>query len=97
MGISVWNGYKDEIIKDNYIENSLIEKSFKLVIITNKMDGSEDQLFEGFYIINKLADSNKAKLENNSKNNRELNLNLEENDEEFGEYEIGEESDFEEI
>ena len=23
MGISVWNGYKDEIIKDNYIENSL--------------------------------------------------------------------------
>ena len=97
--LSVRNGYKDEISKENYIENSLIEKSFKLVAITNKMDGSEDQIFDGFDIINQLADlKNEAnvKLENNSKNNGDLNLNLEENEEEGGEYEIEEESDSEE-
>ena len=97
--LSVWNGYKDEISKENYIENSLIEKSFKLVGITNKMDGSEDQIFDGFDIINKLSNlKNEAKenLENNYTNNSELNLNLKENDEEGGEYELEEESDSEE-
>ena len=43
---------KTKLIKEKYIENNLIEKSFKLVGITNKMDGSEDQLFDGFDIIN---------------------------------------------
>ena len=57
------------------------------------MDGSEDQIFDGFDIINQLADLNNeanVKLENNSKNNGDLNLNLEENEEEGGEYEIEE-------
>ena len=92
------NGYKDEISKKNYIENSLIEKSFRLDGITNKMDGSDNQIYNGFDIINQLADLKneaKVKLENNSKNNGDLNLNLEENDEEGGEYEIEEESDSE--
>ena len=48
-------GYKDEISKENYIENSLIEKSIKLVSMTNKMDGSEDQIFDCFDIINPLT------------------------------------------
>ena len=43
---------KTKLIKEKYIDNNLIEKSFKLVGITNKMDGSEDQLFDGFVIIN---------------------------------------------
>ena len=57
------------------------------------MDGSEDQIFDGFDIINQLSDlKNEAnvKLENSSKNNGDLNLNLEENEEEGGEYEIEE-------
>jgi hypothetical protein len=62
------------------------------------MDGSDNQIYNGFDIINQLADLKyepKVKLENNSKNNGDLNLNLEENDEEGGEYEIEEESDSE--
>lgn len=97
--LSVWNGYKDEINKDKYIKNNLIEKSFKLVDITNKMDGSEAQLFDGFDIINQLIDlKNETNdlFENKSKNNDALNLNLEENEEEGGNYEIEEESDSEE-
>ena len=97
--LSVWNGYKDEINKEKYIENNLLEKSFKLVGITNKMDGSEDQLFDGFDIINQLIDlknETNELFENKSKNNDALNLNLEENEEEGGDYEIEEESDSEE-
>jgi hypothetical protein len=97
--LSIWNGYKDEISKENYIENSLIEKSFKLVAITNKMDGSEDQIFDGFDIINQLEylkNEANVKLENNSENNSGSNLNLDENEEEGGEYEIEEESHSEE-
>jgi len=76
--LSLWNGYKNEISKENYIENSLNQKSFKLVGITNKMDGNEDQIFDGFDINNQLTDLKneiKVKLENNSKNNDGLNLN----------------------
>jgi len=64
------------------------------------MDGSEDYLFDCFYIINELMDVNdkiKIIVDNNSNIHGNIKFNFESNKEEGGEYEIEEESDNEEF
>ena len=63
--IDIWNRYKDAINKENYIEKELIEKSFKIISITNDMDGNEYLLFDGFDFINQLADLKETIIDNN--------------------------------
>lgn len=56
--VDVWNRYIDITIKNEYIPKDLVIKSFKITGISNLMDGSEDDKFDGFYLINKLSDLN---------------------------------------
>lgn len=54
--VDVWNGYKDITIKNEYIPKVLVIKCFKITGISNLMDGSEDDKFDGFDLINELSD-----------------------------------------
>ena len=54
--VNVWNIYKDITKKNEYIPKVLVIKSFKITGISNLMDGSEDDKFDGFDLINELSD-----------------------------------------
>ena len=60
MDISgIWLNNSNEY---NYISRDCIIKAFKITGISNKLDGSEDEIFDGYNIINELSE----KKEDNS-------------------------------
>ena len=68
--VKIWFGKKE--IDNEYISPEIIIKSFLITGITNCLDGSEDEIFDGYYVINRLLDdNNKEKCENNYKNDDE--------------------------
>lgn len=59
----IWNDYCNEysgIIKENII------KSFKITRFSNKSDGSEDFIFDGYEIINNLNKKSESEESNDS-------------------------------
>jgi len=54
----IWNNSKNEY---EYINKETVIKSFKVIGISNKLDGSEDEYFDGYNIINNLTENNEDK------------------------------------
>ena len=89
--VDVWNGYKDITIKNEYISKVLVIRSFKITGISNLMDGSEDDKFDGFDLINELSDLKNDEVSSivSSEKNEMQKI-----DEEGGEFEIEEFDDW---
>ena len=55
----VWN---NNIINNEYINKDKVIKSFKITLISNNLDDSEDDYFDGYNVINDLIDEQEKKI-----------------------------------
>ena len=62
----IWNNNKNEY---EYINKENVIKSFKVTEISNQLDGSEDEYFDGYNIINNLIENNEDKNSDDSSYN----------------------------
>ena len=62
----IWNNSKNEY---EYINKETVIKSFKITGISNELDGSEDEYFDGYNIINNLTEYNEDKNSDDSSYN----------------------------
>ena len=69
----VWN---NNIIDNDYINKDKVIKSFKITGISNNLDGSEDDYFDGYNVINDLIDEKEKK--NNDDSDSDYNTDKEE-------------------
>ena len=62
----IWNNSKNEY---EYINKETVIKSFKVTRISNKLDGREDEYFDGYNIINNLTENKEDKNSDDSSYN----------------------------
>lgn len=74
--IKIWFGKKED--NNEYISPEIIIKSFLITSISNCLDGSEDEIFDGYYVINRLLDDNNKEKNEISNEDEASSINSDE-------------------
>ena len=74
--IKIWFGKKED--NNEYISPEIIIKSFLITGISNCLDGSEDEIFDGYYVINRLLDDNNKEKNEISNEDEAISINSDE-------------------